>query len=77
MTVVRLATSQERKPTRACETCRYFKPDNWQITSLNECSAVSQKAGWARENECGGGDMWEVRLPSVPLLIRFKRWLIG
>lgn len=75
--VVRLATSQERKPIRACETCRYFKRDSSDVTGWHECAATSQKAYFARTDECNGGEMWEAKPPPIPAIIRLKRWLIG
>ena len=73
MTVIRLATSQERRPVPGCGTCRFHK--RWGV--LDDCLAVGTLCATARIYECRDGRLWEPKPTPVPVLVRFKRWLIG
>lgn len=73
---VHLIASQDRRPVRACSTCRHFRPDH-DIVRWSDCLATSKYADVAREEECLNGALWEPIPEPVPVLIRFKRWLIG
>lgn len=74
--VVRLENSNERLPVKACGSCRHYRIDSWGASSA-DCVAASRHAATARIDECRDGRLWEPKLPPVPVLVRFKRWLIG
>jgi hypothetical protein len=76
MSVIRLATSQDRKPVRACMTCRYVKIER-HGDQFNKCRAVSGYADSARSGECNHGELWEAKPPVIPVVVRLKRWLVG
>lgn len=59
-----------------CSTCRHFRPDGFSAI-LGGCAATSTYAAYARRGECGGGRLWEAKPAPVPVLVRFKRWLVG
>ena len=62
-----------------CSTCRHLQRDG----------SLSRDAYWWRCGVVGGhytrdiyhtrckGDLWEPKPPPVPVLVRFKRWLVG
>lgn len=60
MNVIRLAASQERRPVRACGTCRFYRRH-----SMTSCTATDRMAFLARRYECNYGEMWEPKPPSI------------
>jgi hypothetical protein len=76
--VVRIASSQRDPQTRACNTCRH-RPRIF--ASLAICKATGGYVDFERaydQKACGpSGRLWEPMPPPVPVLTRFKRWLIG
>jgi hypothetical protein len=77
MTVVRLPVSNERRPTHGCGNCLFYEEDR-SNASWSKCRAIpGEYARDARRKECDHGRLWEPMPPPVPVLVRFKRWLIG
>jgi hypothetical protein len=62
---------------QVCGSCRYYRRYRGYKDSplWNECQAFSElaKFAWPR---CRG-HYWEPIPPPVPVLVRFKRWLVG
>jgi hypothetical protein len=64
------------KPRKVgCGTCLFYKEDS--VFPLSRCKATSQYADYAWEDQCKQGTLWQAIPAPVPILIRFKRWLIG
>jgi hypothetical protein len=65
--VIRLAVSNDRKPVRACMTCRYFE-QNELSSGLSKCLAVGGAYSDTERRTgrvCGPkGDMWEPHPPA-------------
>lgn len=76
MSVIKLASSQDRRPVHGCGTCRFFKRRHYG-PSFDGCEAVGTYAEFARRIECIDGKLWEPIPIKPPLLVRLKRWLIG
>ncbi len=58
-----------------CGTCRFYVPH--RILTLAGCEATSSYADGSWRNQCKGGQLWQPKPPPIPILIRFKRWLVG
>ena len=75
--VVRIATSNSNPVKRACGTCKHVvRPQS----ILPDCSATGRHIMTERHggHVCGPeGKLWEPVPHPIPILIRFKRWLIG
>jgi hypothetical protein len=60
-----------------CGTCRFYKSGAFGTAHLEwyACTAMSinAKDAWPK---CQG-QYWQQKPPFVPVLIRFKRWLVG
>lgn len=61
-----------------CSTCAHYR-DRGAPAHISDCLATSTYAdwSWARPGLCGGGKLWEPKPLPVPILVRFKRWLVG
>ena len=58
-----------------CTTCRHL--GHRPYSDYLYCDALGGLyADRAYENRCKG-NLWEPHPPPVPVLVRFKRWLIG
>lgn len=58
-----------------CGTCLFYKKDSWSM--LSRCNATGRLAHHAWQYQCKGGTLWQPNPLPVPILVRFKRWLIG
>lgn len=74
--VVRLIVSQSAVPVRGCGTCRSFVRRELGPPA-DGCEATGGYASNARKGACLNGQLWEPLPAHVPILIRFKRWLVG
>lgn len=70
-----VARNDNGSPSHVCGTCRFYKYDR-DIPSLSFCKAVSTYACNAYTHQCHG-DYWQAIPPPVPVITKFKRWLIG
>jgi hypothetical protein len=60
----------------SCASCRHLT-DTYGSAGYWRCGALGGiYADWAYHRSCKGAH-WEPRPPPVPILVRFKRWLIG
>ena len=80
---IRLATSQERVPVRACGTCAHVisdrqGPRRWRCAVQGNLISVERK-DFDDDPSCGAlGSWWTPRPPRQPgILERVWRWMFG
>ena len=57
-----------------CGTCLFYRED----PTFSKCAATGGNwADRAWEHQCKRGALWQPKPPPIPVLIRFKRWLVG
>jgi hypothetical protein len=72
----KLKSGQPSLTVPGCDTCRHLE-DKYRGASWWRCGALGgiyADAAWFRVCK---GERWEPAPPHVPVLVRFKRWLIG
>ena len=60
---------------QVCGSCVFFDYKNSAYFSI--CRATSNLAVDSWERQCKRGQLWQPKPPFVPVLVRFKRWLVG
>lgn len=58
---------------QVCATCEFLNREPERIYREPVCRANETIARWTYEHRCQG-QMWA---PRLPVLVRFKRWLVG